>query len=296
MRDPFVGILPFVHVAETRSFKAAAERLGVTSAAVSKAVAKLEEELGVRLFDRTTRRVEPTEEGELFLGHCREALGLVVGGRERLAQAQAVAAGDLTVALPFIMGRRLIAVLPTFTARYPELRLHLRLSDRFSRLVDEHIDVAIRLGQLADSSVIARKLADTRWVTVASPAYLARHGTPRKPEELHGHDCLLFHAPRGSNVEWSFRARPRSSERISLALEPRLDLDQGELLVDAALAGLGIAQVLAYMAEPALREGRLVEVLADHGCAALPIHALCKPGQQNVVKVRALLDFLVEAF
>lgn len=295
MRDPFTGVLPFVHVAEARSFRRAAERLGVTAAAVSKSVAKLEDELGVRLLDRTTRRVEPTREGSIFLEHCREALGLVIGGRERVAEASAVAAGELTVALPHILGRRLIALLPSFTSRYPALRLRLRLSDRFSHLIEEHIDVAIRMGSLADSSMIARKLCTTRWVTVAAPAYLGRRGTPSRPDDLREHDCLAFHAPRGSTVDWSFRARPRSKEQTRLALEARIDIDQGELLVDAALAGLGVAQVLAYMAEGALREGRLVEVLGDYACPALPIHALCKPGQQNVAKVRALLDFLAEA-
>lgn len=296
MSDPFQGVQAFAAVAEARSFKAAAERLGVTSAAVSKAVARLEQELGVRLLDRTTRRVEPTAEGALYLEHCREALAQIRVGRERVEQARSVAEGELCVALPFILGPWLVARLPSFCARYPALQLRLRLGDRFSRLVDEHIDVAVRVGKLADSTDIARKLGDTRWLTVASPAYLARRGTPRRPEDLDDHDCLVFQSPQGLEVGWQFLERPRA--RASRRFEPpaRVVLDQGELFVDAALAGLGVAQVLACMIDDELATGRLVEVLGEHACDGPPIHALCKPGQQGVAKVRAALDFLVEQF
>lgn len=296
VQDPFAGVLPFVHVAEARSFRRAAEQLGVTAAAISKAVAKLEDELGVRLLDRTTRRVEPTREGALFLEHCRGALGQVVTGRARIAEAQRAPSGDVTVTLPFILGRHLVAALPELTHRLPALRLHLRLTDRMTRLVDEHIDVAIRIGPLPDSTLIARKVADTRWATVASPAYLARRAAPQVPADLTDHDCLVFHNTRGRDATWTFRARPRSRERITVAPPARIDVDQGDLLVDAALAGLGVAQVMSYMVDDHLRAGRLVEVLADHACEALPIHALCKPGQQNAAKIRAVLDFVARAF
>jgi LysR family transcriptional regulator, regulator for bpeEF and oprC len=294
MSEPFNGVLSFTAVAEARSFKLAAERLGVSSAAVSKAVARLEDELGVRLLDRTTRRVEPTAEGALYLEHCRGAIEQLRLGRERLEQTRSVAAGVLTVALPFILGRHLIARLSRFTARHPQLRVGLRFSDRISRLVDEQIDVAIRIGPLADSSAIARKLGDTRWVTVASPSYLARRGTPQRPEELVEHDCVVFHSPRGVDVGWQFLASPRSKQTREWRGPARVNLDQGELLVDAALAGLGIVQVFSYMVSDELERGELVELLGDHACVGPPIHALCKPGQQGVAKVRALLDFLIE--
>lgn len=294
MRDPFAGIVAFVQVAEQRSFRRAAEQLGLSAAALSKAVAKLEDELGVRLFDRTTRRVEPTAEGELFLARCRTALASVREGRELVAEAQKVARGELTVSLPFILGPWLIERLPRFCARYPALRLQLRFSDRLSKLVDEHIDVALRMGALGDSSTIARKLMDTRWVCVAAPGYLARKPAPREPSELAAHDCLAFHGPRGAVIDWTFRARPRSRELVGHAFAPRLVVDQGERLVDAALVGLGVAQVLEFMVVDHLREGRLVAVLDEWSCAGPPIHALCKPGQRKVPKVRALLDFLAE--
>ncbi|HLT38421.1 MAG TPA: LysR family transcriptional regulator [Enhygromyxa sp.] len=294
MSEPFSGVLSFTAVAEARSFKLAAERLGVSSAAVSKAVARLEHELGVRLLDRTTRRVEPTAEGALYLEHCRGALEQLRLGRERLEQTRSVAAGELTVALPFILGRHLVARLPRFSARYPQVRVALRLSDRISRLVDEQIDVAIRIGALADSTAIARKLGETRWVTVAAPAYLARRGTPQRPEQLIDHDCVVFHSPRGVEVGWQFVDGPRSRQGREWRVSARINLDQGQLLVDAAVAGLGIVQVFSYMVSDELERGELVEVLGEHACAGPPIHALCKPGQQGVAKVRALLDFLVE--
>jgi len=292
--EPFSGVLSFVAVAEACSFKVAAERLGVSSAAVSKAVARLEEQLGVRLLDRTTRRVAPTAEGALYLEHCRGALEQLRLGRERLEQTRSVAAGELTVALPFILGRHLMARLPRFCAAHPQVRVALRLSDRMSRLVDEHIDVAIRVGSLADSSVIARKLGDTRWVTVAAPAYLARRGIPERPEDLADHDCVVFHSPRGVEVGWRFLEGPRSKQVREWKGRVRINLDQGELFVDAALAGLGIAQVFSYMVSDELERGDLIEVLGEYACAGPPIHALCKPGQQGVAKVRAFLDFVVE--
>ena len=184
--------------------------------------------------------------------------------------------------------------LPRFTARHPQVRVALRLSDRISRLVDEQIDVAIRIGPLADSTAIARKLGDTRWVTVASPGYLARRGIPQRPEQLSEHDCAMFHSPRGVEVGWQFVEGPRSKLLREWRGPARINLDQGELLVDAALAGLGIVQVFSYMVSDPLERGELVEVLGEYACSGPPIHALCKPGQQGVAKVRAFLDFLVE--
>lgn len=294
VQDPFAGIVAFVEVARQRSFRRAAEQLGVSAAAVSKAVAKLEDELGVRLFDRTTRRVEPSAEGELFLTRCQAALGSIREGRELVAEAQKVARGDLTVSLPFILGPWLLERLPGFTARYPALRVQLRFTDRLSKLVDEHIDVALRSGSLGDSSVIARKLMDTRWVCVAAPGYLARKGTPREPSELAGHDCIAYQGPRGAVIDWTFRSKPRARDMVSHAPEAHVVLDQGEQLVVAALAGLGIAQVLEFMVVEPLREGRLVAVLDEWSGAGPPIHALCKPGQRKLPKVRALLDFLAQ--
>lgn len=294
MRELFSGVVPFVYTARERSFRRAAERLGVTPAAVSKAVQKLEAELGIALLHRTTRRVTLSREGELFLERCQEAMAQVRAGRESIEMSRDDPRGELTVTAPHIVGRTLIARLPRFRARYPQLHLHLRFTDRYERLVDAGIDVAIRVGDLEDSSMVARRLMRTRWVTVAAPAYLSRRGAPRRPDDLDAHDCLEFHSPRGAVVEWSFAAGTSTSARRVKTSGP-FDIDQGELLLEAAVAGLGITQTLDFMVRDHVRNGRLVEVLADHAIEGPDVHGLCLPEQRAAPRVRAFLDFLAEA-
>jgi DNA-binding transcriptional LysR family regulator len=231
-----------------------------------------------------------TREGELFLAHCRQAVSEVDTARDAVAQARRVAQGDVTLSLPFVLGPHLVRRLEGFHARFPSLALHLHVTDRHVRLGDESVDVAIRVGLLADSSLIVRRLMQPRWATVASPRYLARRGTPERPSDLAGHECLKFRPPRGGTVEWVFAGARREPERVRTA--GRLDTDQGELLVDAALAGLGLCQVFDVMVERHVRDGTLVEVLRDFAAPGPPVHALCLAGQQRVPRVRALLDYL----
>lgn len=294
MADLFDGILPFVHAAEERSFRRAAERIGVTPAAISKAVQRLEARLGVRLLERTTRQVRLTDEGALYLARCREAIAQVEAGRETIARAQAVPRGELTVSLPFVLGDPLLHRLPRFSDLYPALRVHLRLSDRRSRLVDERVDVAIRVGDLRDDALIARRIMTTRWITVAAPAYISRRGAPERPEALREHDCLAFRAPRGKLIPWTFRGD--DGETLSQAVDGPIDIDQGELLLTGALAGLGVAQVFDFMIGDHIRAGRLLEVLGAFAAEGPAIHALFLASQRRSPKIRAFIDFLVEAF
>jgi LysR family transcriptional regulator, regulator for bpeEF and oprC len=292
MRELFAGIIPFVYAAQERSFRRAAERLGITPAAVSKAIQRLEEDLGVQLLNRTTRRVAPSPEGEIFLARCQEAMAQIRAGRELLAMARRDPTGELWVSLPFILGRVLVARLPRFLGRYPALRLHLHLSDRYSRLVEDNIDVAIRIGDNEDSSLVARRLMQPRWVTVAAPAYLARHGTPQRPRDLAQHNCIKFRAPRGMEVEWTFAEGGQpGADRVKTT--GNLDMDQGELLLEAAAAGLGVCQALDFMVDDYVRAGRLIEILPDFAAEGPPIHALCLPGQRSSPRIRAFIDFLV---
>ncbi|WPB82082.1 LysR family transcriptional regulator [Archangium violaceum] len=291
--DLFAGILPFVHVAQERSFRRAAERLGVSTAAVSKAVQKLEADLGVRLLERTSRQVALTSEGEAFLERAREAVAQVHAARELVAQAQRAPRGPLTVTLPYILGPLLLPRLARLQARHPGLTLHVRLGDRLSRLVDEQIDVALRIGALEDSSLVGQLLLRTRWVTLAAPAYLARHGTPQHPDALVDHQCLKFILPRGMAREWVFRREPGGSAE-TVRTGGTIDVDHGPALLDLAAAGAGLCQVLDFMLDERVRDGRLVEVLADHAAEGPPVHALCVPGRQSVPRVRALLQLLVE--
>ena len=194
--------------------------------------------------------------------------------------------------LSFVLGPLLVRALPRFSSRYPGVRLRLHLEDRVNPLIDEGLDVALRLGPLSTSSLVARPVRETRWVTVASPAYLGRRGTPSAPDELPSHDCLRFVAPDGRPVDWVFL---EDGEATPVSVPGTLLLDQGELLVEGARAGLGVAQVLDFMVEEALREGRLVELLADRAASGPPVHVLYPPGRRRVPRVRAFVDFVLQA-
>ncbi len=289
MSELFSGVLPFVTVAQERSFRRAAERLGVTPAAVSKAVSRLESELGVNLINRSTRSVSLSREGEMFLERCQEAVAHVREGRDLIAMTRGDPRGEVTVSVPHILGSRLIEVLPRFTARYPGLALSLRFTDRVEKLVDQNIDLALRIGDLEDSTLVARSLLSTRWVTVAAPAYLAKRGWPQGIDDLRQHDCLRFRSVRGKAVDWTFDidAKPRV-----VKVRGSVQMDRGELLLDAAVAGLGIAQVMDFMVERHLRRGRVVELLEQHSAVGPTVHGVCLPGQRRTARVKALLDFL----
>ncbi len=287
----FRGVVPFVTVAERSSFREAARHLGVTPAAISKAVAALEEDLGVRLLDRTSRRVALTPEGQLFFERCRDAVANLRAGRELVSRAQRVPKGDLAVTLSFVLGPLLVRALPRFTSRYPAVRVRLHLEDRVSPLVDEGLDVALRLGALGTTSLVARRVRETRWVTVAEPGYLARRGEPKRPDDLAEHDCLKFVTPGGRPAEWAFLDDGRAA---TVAVPSTLLLDQGELLAEGARAGLGIAQVLDFMADGDLREGRLVEVLPSFSAVGPPVHVLYSEGRRRSPRVRAFVEFVLE--
>lgn len=291
--DFFRAVSVFVHVAEARSFHRGAAELGISAAAASKAVSRLEGELGAALMLRTSRSVSLTPEGELFLAHSREALDAVQAGRDLVTQSQKVAQGEVTIASPPVLARLVVPALARLGARHPRLSFRLSVSDRVVRLVEERVDVAVRMGELPDSSLVARALRTPRWITLASPAYLARHGTPRHPRDLASHDCLAFVTPRGTAQSWWFRA---SRHALPAPMHPHgtLQVDHADSLLAAAAAGMGVCQVLDFMIGAAVRDGDLVEVLADHAVEGPPIHALCAPRRQRTPRVRAVLDVLEE--
>ncbi len=294
--DPFSGVPAFVAVAEHHSFTKAAAALSVTPAAVSQSVARLEEELDTKLLDRTTRSVELTGEGRLYLEYCRAALSEIQTGRDVVEQSRQATEGEIVVALPYILGDFVLEALPTFLERYPRLKVRLAFSDRISRLVEEHIDVAIRIGQLSDSTAISKKLGDTQWILLASPEYLARRGTPKSPTDLGDHDCIVYRSPRGYEVDWELLRKPGSDEVITATRKPRVVLDQGQMIPGAVAAGGGLGMVFSYMVQKQLKSGTLVPVLGAYMPPGPPIHALLKPGSQNTAKIRAFLDYLGPAF
>ncbi|MBX3229313.1 MAG: LysR family transcriptional regulator [Labilithrix sp.] len=291
--DLFAGILPFVRTAEEKSFGRAAVSLGVTTAAVSKAVRKLEEDLGVKLLDRTSRAVTLTKDGAVFLERCREAVLGVQGARDAMSSARREPHGELGVTLPFILAPFVIPNLPRLAAQYPRLSFRLQITDRVARLPDPHHDVAIRMGALASSSLVARLLRKTRWTTVGAPAYLTRRPAPRSLADLAAHNCLRFVSPDGKPRDWSFvdGAAPRT-----VPVRGNVLVDHGAHLLAAAEAGMGLCQVLDFMTERSLKEGALVEVLAPFAAEGPSIHAVATPARASSVNVRAFLRFLVDVF
>jgi LysR family transcriptional regulator, regulator for bpeEF and oprC len=281
----FDGLPAFVAVADSLSFRSAAAALGVTPAAVSRTVQRLEDRLGVRLFERTTRSVRLTAEGALFAGRCREALAQVRIGAAELSESRSAPSGTLVVSASPILGRLVAPRLGRLLLRYPRVRVDLRFTDRVVRFADDEVEVALRVGAPNDSSLVAHVLSRPRWMTVASPAYLARRGAPRAVADLAAHECVRFVPPRGHARAWVFRGG-------DVAITSRLDVDHGDVLVDAALAGVGIAQVLDFMVQEHVAAGRLVEVLADAAEAGPVLHAVHP--RKPLPRVRALVELLVE--
>lgn len=291
--DLFAGVLPFVRTAEQRSFSRAAAELGVTTAAISKAVKKLEEELGVKLLDRSSRVVALTRAGEVFLERCRQAVLSVQGAREAMQTAKSEPQGELAVTMPFILAPLVVPNLERLAAQYPRLSFRLSLSDRLARLADESFDVAIRMGELQSSSLVSRLLRKTRWVTIAAPAYLARYPAPRSPVELAEHNALRFLAPDGKPREWVFR---EGGKERTVRAGGNLLIDHGTSLLEAAEAGMGVGQLLDFMVDEPIRQGRLVELLPGFSAPGPAIHALTTEGRARSSNVVAFMRFLLETF
>jgi DNA-binding transcriptional LysR family regulator len=291
--DLFAGVLPFVRTADERSFGRAAASLGITTAAVSKAVRRLESDLGVKLLDRSSRAVSLTREGELFLQRCRQAVIDVKGAREAVQSRRREPQGEIAVTLPFILAPFVVPRLAELGLQHPRLSFRLHMSDRVARLADEDYDVAIRMGELEPSSLVARLLRTTRWVTVASPSYLGRRPAPKRLSELAEHNCLRFLAPNGRPRDWSF---VESARLVTVQVEGNLVIDHGSYLLAAAEAGMGICQVLDFMVDGAVRDGALVEVLSDEAAPGPSIHALATSSRARSANVRSFIRFLMDAF
>lgn len=287
--DTFRGVVPFVAVAEARSFRKAAARLEVSPAAVSKAIASLEAELGHPLFTRTTRAVGLTRQGEAFYERCQAALQAVRGGREALLGERKEPRGVLKLSVPHLAVPLVTPALHELGSRYPQLHFDVHVSDLLSRLEEDSVDVAVRIGVLPSSSLVARRLRKTTVVTVASPQYLALAGTPTRLNQLAEHRCLVVRAPDRKPRPFLFSSGLRPAP-------PTFVVDHGPTLVDGALAGLGIAQAFDFMVAPLVREGRLVELWPEHAAKGPDIHAVCSQGLRASANVRVAFDVLGEHF
>lgn len=285
------GMEAFVRAAETRSFTQAAKLLGVTSSGVGKAVSRLEAEVGVRLLHRTTRRVALTDEGALFLEHCRRVLEEVDRARAALADRGVVPRGRVKVSVPRFVGiELLVASLPAFAEAHPDVSLDLGFTDRRVNLVEEGVDLAVRVGPLGDASFVSRRLGEVDVVTVAAPALLARRPVASF-SDLAFVPSVAFRMPTsGRERPWSYTLEGRHVEWSPRA---QIVLDGGEAMVEAAAAGLGVTQVPDMIAARALAEGRVVEVLVAHRPRPLPIHALYPATRALAPRTRAFLDHLL---
>lgn len=291
--DPFAGIVPFLTTADAQSFRVAAKKLGVTASSISKSIAKLEGDLGVRLLNRTSRSVSLTAEGDAFLQRCQKAVGQLLEAREEASQSQRGPRGLLRVSLPPTLARLVVLpALPALLERHPELQVAAVLTDRFVRFAEENVDVSIRIGKITDTSVVARKVRTLRWTTVAAPSYLARRGTPAAVDDLGAHNCLAYVLPNGQTRGWEFLA---GSETIAFTPHGNLVADDGQALVDAAVAGLGVVQAHDFMVAAHLRRGELVPVLPELAAPGPVVTLLCAPGRNRSPKVQAFVQFAVAA-
>lgn len=234
----FRGVVPFVAVAQELSYRRAAARLGISAAAVSKAVKQLEQELGVVLFQRSSRAVSLTPEGDSFLARCSQAMRAIQDARQDASQARSAPQGQVVISASFIVTKVVVRALQPLSQKYARLSFRLHSTDRLARFAEEGVDVAVRVGEPQDADLRVRRLCRTRWQIVASPAYLAQHGIPQRIEDLA--QGLRFLAPNGKPRPWVLGGQ--TSE-----LAGPLLVDHGPTLVDAALVGLGAAQVLDFM-------------------------------------------------
>lgn len=289
------GISAFVHAVETGSFTAAAARMGVSKSATGKSVARLEVRLGVRLLDRTTRSLNLTAEGRAYYQSCLKVLEELNAAETLLASQKRVVSGTLRINLPISFGRLCVMpVLKEVADRNPDLNLDISFTDRQVDLVEEGIDLVVRLGDPGDhASLIGRRIGTQRSIICAAPAYLDRHGRPTSVEELVKHDCLAF-AKDSRPLPWAV-CGPDGLVR-SFVIQPRHTISHGEALRDATVNGLGVAYLSTWLAADDLRSGRLEVVPIPTPAEDVPIAALWPRSRDLAPKVRVVVDALVEAF
>jgi DNA-binding transcriptional LysR family regulator len=288
--DRLSGILSFVRAAELRSFAQASRMLGVTASGVGKSVSRLEAELGVRLLSRTTRRVSLTDDGAVFFERCRRLLDDLESAQNLIAERGAAPRGRLRASVPIAFGRRtIVPQLPAFLERYPDVTLELNLADRRVNLVDDGIDVAVRIGNLNDSSLVARRIGVQQIITIA-PARSRDGRAIATLGELTQGRCVVYRLPAtGKDRPWYFMLDGRT---VELRPKPYLTVDEGESMVAAVAAGMGATQVPGYMAEDALARGEVVEVLRELRPPPDPINAIYLSGRNLPARTRAFVDFL----
>ncbi|WP_371816424.1 LysR family transcriptional regulator [Roseateles sp. DAIF2] len=284
----------FARVVERGSFAAAAEGSAMTPTMVGNHIRELERRLNGRLLNRTTRRQSLTELGRRYHARCVEILGLLEAAELDAREMQASPRGQLRVSCPVTYGTRaLVPVLASYLDRYPDVQVELSLNDRFVDLAADGFDAAIRVGELPDSGLIARPLRPSPRVACASPAYLARHGTPQVPADLAQHNCLAFLFAAGPEREWRF-SRPDGPGVERVVVRGRLDVNGGMALREAALAGLGVILQPELMLKDDIESGRLVRLFANWQAPTWPVHVMRLPDARITPKLESFISFLEE--
>jgi DNA-binding transcriptional LysR family regulator len=285
----------FVAVMETGSFAKAAARLGTSSGQASKLVSRLEQELGVRLLNRTTRALTPTEVGQAYFERIKQLLDDLTALDDQVKARSGAPSGKLRLTAPMSFGTAQLApALIEFATLYPAIELDVNYSDRVVSLVDEGFDAAVRIGNPSDSSMIARKLCDARIVLAASADYIARRGEPATPQDLTHHDCIIDTNFREPTI-WRFRNAGSSGE-MAVTVRGRLHFSSADMCLAAAEKGFGVTRVPSFMAGAFFKIGRLKPVLAAFEDTPSAVHVVYPPGRHLALKVRVLVDFLVKRF
>ena len=291
-------ILPYLEtfsaVVENGSFTAAAQALNISKPVVSKQVSLLEQHLGVQLLHRTTRRLHLTQAGEVFTGYCQRIMSEVNDAEQSVLPLQSEPQGMLRISAPESLAMSLLPeVLPGFQQDHPRLELDIRITGRFIDLLEEGIDVALRVGELDDSSLIARLLMPCSFHVCATPDYLNKHGRPKHPNELGTHNCLIY--SQGQKPDnWLFQ--DVQGKGFSVKVKGNLHSDTGNLLMNAALNGIGILMAPTFMVTSALEEGRLETVLDDYTPARTGLYAIYPHSKLVSKKVRVFIDYLAETW
>jgi DNA-binding transcriptional LysR family regulator len=289
--DRFHAMKVYVAVAEERGFAAAARRLNLSPPAVTRAVAELEARLRVRLLTRTTRHVRVTGPGAQYLAEARRLLEEVEAMDEAIAGSHRALSGPLVVTAPALFGR--LYVIPgvvEYLRRYPQTSINALLVDRVVNLVEEGVDAGVRIGELPDSSLNAAPAGHVRRVVCAAPAYLRKHGVPRRPQDLKAHS-LIASSSVGSPAEWRFAEGRRA---FGVRLQPRLVVSNNDSAVEAALRGFGLTRLLSYQAAAHVAAGKLELVLRAYEPGPLPIHLVYREGRQASARTRAFVDLMVQ--
>lgn len=278
----------FVRVAELGSFAAVAQQMGVARSVVTRQIAGLEAHLGVKLMARSTRRLSLTSAGTAYLEKCRVILNLVEAAETGVAEERLTPRGNIRISLPLSFGlKRVAPLLLDFAARYPEVALDMDYSDRRMNLIEEGIDLAIRITRQLAAGDVARKIGVSRMRIVAAPDYLARHGRPQKPGDLAHHEYLDYTLAGGSALQFIVDGQP-----LAVPVRSRITASNGEVLIEAAARGMGITSHPDFIVDDYIANGQVEQILADYAMPELGIYALLPSNRHVPYRVRALMDFL----